>query len=449
LNGVLSGLSPEIITVLFFVLWLAGFFTGYPLALVLGFVGLLMGTLTLGFHPTMTVMYMTGYAQMLNYPLLCLPMFIFMGNMLAASGVADSLYQSLHLLMGRIRGGLAIGTIILGTVLAACIGVVAASVAIITILGLESMVKRGYSKSLASGSIAASGTLGILIPPSIMLVVYGSLVQVSVGKLFMGAFLPGILLSTLYIIYILVRGLLQPDVVGGMIPAEDLAIPRRKKFTMISLSLVPPVVIVFSVLGVIFLGIAPPTEASAVGALATTLLVIAKRKFSWRILKEVTLDSAKTTGFAWLFFFVGLGATSIFQRLGCAEVVSQSVLAAGGQWTAFFLIMLMLFILGMVMDFFGIVFIFAPIFVLVCKSGGFDPVWFAIMVCVNFQMAFMTPPMALSIFIVRGVAKPELGVSTADIIRGVYPFVLIVMIALLLCVFFPEIITWLPSIMIK
>ena len=449
MNGVLSGLSPEIITVLFFVLWLAGFFTGYPLALVLGFVGLLMGTLTLGFHPTMTVMYMTGYAQMLNYPLLCLPMFIFMGNMLAASGVADSLYQSLHLLMGRIRGGLAIGTIILGTVLAACIGVVAASVAIITILGLESMVKRGYSKSLASGSIAASGTLGILIPPSIMLVVYGSLVQVSVGKLFMGAFLPGILLSTLYIIYILVRGLLQPDVVGGMIPAEDLAIPRRKKFTMISLSLVPPVVIVFSVLGVIFLGIAPPTEASAVGALATTLLVIAKRKFSWRILKEVTLDSAKTTGFAWLFFFVGLGATSIFQRLGCAEVVSQSVLAAGGQWTAFFLIMLMLFILGMVMDFFGIVFIFAPIFVLVCKSGGFDPVWFAIMVCVNFQMAFMTPPMALSIFIVRGVAKPELGVSTADIIRGVYPFVLIVMIALLLCVFFPEIITWLPSIMIK
>jgi len=427
------------------VLWLAGFFTGYPLALVLGFVGLLMGTLTLGFHPTMTVMYMTGYAQMLNYPLLCLPMFIFMGNMLAASGVADSLYQSLHLLMGRIRGGLAIGTIILGTVLAACIGVVAASVAIITILGLESMVKRGYSKSLASGSIAASGTLGILIPPSIMLVVYGSLVQVSVGKLFMGAFLPGILLSTLYIIYILVRGLLQPDVVGGMIPAEDLAIPRRKKFTMISLSLVPPVVIVFSVLGVIFLGIAPPTEASAVGALATTLLVIAKRKFSWRILKEVTLDSAKTTGFAWLFFFVGLGATSIFQRLGCAEVVSQSVLAAGGQWTAFFLIMLMLFILGMVMDFFGIVFIFAPIFVLVCKSGGFDPVWFAVLFLLNIEMASTSPPFGMSLFVMKGVAPRDTTMS--DIYLAALPFLGCDLIVMILLFIFPPLSLWLPALM--
>lgn len=449
MNGVLAGLSPEIITVLFFVLWIGGFFTGYPIALVMGFVGLLMGTLTLGFHPTMNMMYGAGYAQMLNYPLMCLPMFIFMGNMLSASGVADSLYQTLHILMGRMRGGLAIGTIILGTILAACIGVVAASVAIITILGLESMVNRGYSKPLATGAIAASGTLGILIPPSIMLIVYGSLVQVSVGKLFMGAILPGILLALLYITYILVRCWLQPEIAGGITTDEEETIPRRKKIVMIVSSLGPPVVIVFSVLGVIFLGIAPPTEASAVGALATTLLVIVKKKFSWRLLKEVTLESAKTTGFAWLFFFVGLGATSIFQRLGCAEVVSQVVLAAGGRWTAFFLIMLMIFVLGMVMDFFGIVFIFAPIFVLICNSTGFDPVWFAIMVCVNFQMAFMTPPMALSIFIVKGVSKPELGVTTADIIRGVYPFVLIVVIALIICVFFPKIITWLPYMMIK
>jgi tripartite ATP-independent transporter DctM subunit len=449
MNGVLAGLSPEIITILFFVLWLAGFFTGYPIALVLGFVGLLMGTLTLGFHPTMSSMYSTGYAQMLNYPLLCLPMFIFMGNMLAASGVADSLYESLYLLMGRIRGGLAIGTVVLGAVLAACIGVVAASVAMITILGLEPMVTRGYSKSLACGTIAASGTLGILIPPSIMLVVYGTLIQVSVGKLFMGAVFPGILLSILYIIYILLRSWLQPEIAGGAIAVEDLSIPWRRKFTMIASSLGPPAVIVFSVLGVIFLGIAPPTEASGVGALATTVLVIAKRKFTWHLLKEVTLESAKTTGFAWLFFFVGLGAVSIFQRLGCADVVSRSVLAVGGQWAAFSVIMLMLFILGMVMDFFGILFIFAPIFVLVCQSGGFDPVWFAIMVCVNFQMAFMTPPMALSIFVLKGTAKAELGVSTADIIRGVYPFVFIVIITLFLCIAFPGIITWLPNAMIK
>jgi len=449
MNGVLAGLSPEMITILFFVLWLAGFFTGYPIALVLGFVGILMGTLTLGFHPTMTVMYTTGYAQMLNYPLLCLPMFIFMGDMLAASGVADSLYQALHVTMGKIRGGLAVGTIILGTVLAACLGVVAASVAILTMLGLESMIKRGYSKSLSSGTICASGTLGILIPPSVMIVVYGSLVQVSVGKLFMGAILPGILLSALYITYILVRGRLQPEIVGGTLPAEEIAIPWTKKLTMTASSIVPPVVLIFSVLGVIFFGIAPPTEASAVGALATTLLVIAKRKFTWRLMKEVTLDSAKMTGFAWLFFFAGFGATSIFQRLGCADVVSQVVLAAGDKWAAFFLIHLMLFILGMVMDFFAILFVLAPIFVIVCRKGGFDPVWFAIMVCVNLQMAFMTPPMALAIFILKGVAKPELGVTTADIIRGVYPFVLLVMIGLILCIVFPEIITWLPNMMIK
>lgn len=282
-----------------------------------------------------------------------------------------------------------------------------------------------------------------------MIVVYGSLVQVSVGKLFMGAILPGVLLSALYITYVLVRSWLQPEIVGGTMPAEEIAIPWTKKLTMTASSIGPPVVLIFSVLGVIFFGIAPPTEASAVGALATTLLVIAKRKFSWRLMKEVTLDSAKMTGFAWLFFFAGFGATSIFQRLGCADVVSQVVLAAGGKWAAFFLIHFMLFILGMVMDFFAILFVFAPIFVIVCRKGGFDPVWFAIMVCVNLQMAFMTPPMALAIFILKGVAKPELGVTTADIIRGVYPFVLLVMIGLILCISFPEIITWLPNMMIK
>jgi tripartite ATP-independent transporter DctM subunit len=449
MNGILSGLSPEVITILFFTFWLAGFFTGYPIAIVLGFVGLIMGTLTLGFHPTMSVMYATGYAQMLNYPLLCLPMFIFMGDMLAASGIADTLYQSLHYLMGRIRGGLAIGTIILGTVLAACLGVVAASVAILTTLGLEPMIKRGYSKSLASGAIAASGTLGILIPPSIMLVIYGTLIQVSVGKLFMGAFLPGFLLSGLYILYILIRSWLQPEIAGGKETEEELTLPLGKKIFMIASSLGPPVVIIFSVLGVIFLGIAPPTEASAVGALATTILVIIRRKFSWQLLKDVTLSSAKTTGFAWLFFFMGLSSISIFQRLGCPDVVAQTVMAGGGKWTAFILIMIMLFFLGMVMDFFGIIFIMAPIFVLISQKGGFDPIWFAIMVCVNFQMAFMTPPMALSIFILKGTAKPELNVTTSDIIRGVYPFVFIVIIALILCTLFPGIITWLPSLMIK
>ncbi|MBA7529265.1 C4-dicarboxylate TRAP transporter large permease protein DctM [subsurface metagenome] len=447
-GGILADLSPVVITVLFFVLWLTGFFTGYPIALVLGFVGILMGTLVLGFYPTMNVMYTTGYRQMLHYTLLCLPMFIYMGSMLAKSGVADSLYDALYLVMGRLRGSLAIGTVILGTVLAACIGVVAASVAMLTILGLEPMVRRGYSKSLASGTVAASGTLGILIPPSILLIVYGSLLQVSVGKLFMGAVFPGLLLAGLYVTYIVVRGLLQPQI-AGRASVEELDIPWSRKLLMLSSSLVPPVVLIFAVLGVIFLGIAPPTEAAAIGALAATLLAITKRRFSLRLLKEVTLDSAKVTGFAWLFFFVGLGATSIFQRLGCAEVVSDIVLAAGGKWVSFFVIMLMLFILGMVMDFFGILFIFAPIFITFCASTGFDPVWFAIMVCVNFQMAFMTPPMALSIFIVKGTAKPELGVTTADIIRGVYPFVILVMIGLLLCCFFPEIITWLPNNMIR
>jgi len=449
MNGILAGLSPEVITILFFVLWLAGFFTGYPIGIVLGFVGLLMGSLTIGFHPTMNVMYLTGYGQMLNYPLLCLPMFIFMGDMLAASGIADDLYESFHVVMGRVKGGLAIGTVIIGTALAACLGVVAASVAILTMLGLEPMLKRGYSKSLACGTIAASGTLGILIPPSVMIVVYGSLVQVSVGRLFMSAFMPGFLLSALYISYILIRGFIQPSVVGAATQFEVIKVPLLKKFTMAASSLGAPAFLVFAVLGVIFLGVAPPTEASAVGALATTLLVIAKRRFTWKLLREVSLDSAKTTGFAWLFFFMALGSTSIFQRLGCAEVVSSTILAFGGKWAAFFFIHFLLFILGMVMDFFAILFILAPIFVMVCKKMGFDPIWFAIMVCVNLQMAFMTPPMALAIFILKGVAKPELGVTTADIIRGVYPFVCLVMIGLVLCVIFPQIVMWLPSLMIK
>jgi len=425
-----------------------GILCGYPLALILGGVAMVVGFAVIG--PMVFNQFMMRiFALATNYYFLAVPLFVFMGEMVEKSGAAERLYNGLYLLFGRLRGGLAIATILMGTILAACVGIVAASIVMIGLIAVPSMLKRGYNKELICGTVCAGGTLGILIPPSVMLVIYGPMAQLSVGKLFMGAFGPGFVLSGLYCSYVAIRCLLSPRIAPA-ISVEERAVPMLKKLYILLTAVVPPVFLILAVLGSIFFGIAAPTEAAAVGALAASLLVIAYRRFNWQTLKECLLYTLTLTCMIYLIAFGAQMFVGVFLKLGGGEVISNLVLGApGARWGVFAIVMFLVFILGFVIDYIGIIFIMVPLITPIAAAVGFDPIWFAIMVCVNLQMSYMTPPMAPSIFFLKGITQPEWGLTIGTIIRGVIPFVGLIMIGLALCVLFPQIITWLPSAMIK
>ncbi len=442
-------ISPEIATFIMLGGVVIGILIGYPLALPIGALGLIMGILVIGPKATFDLYYTRVFSILTNYILLAVPLFVFMGAMLERSGIAESLYNALYLWLGGLRGGLALVTVLVGTVMAACVGIIAASVTMLAMVAIPSMVKRGYNKGLACGAVCAGGTLGILIPPSIMLVVYGPMSGLSVGKLFMGAFMPGFLLSALYCAYILVRAAIEPEI-GPPVPIEERKIPLLKKTAMLLTSLMPPAILVMSVLGVIYLGVAAPTEAAGVGAFAATLLAVIYRKFSLNVLISSARETMKLSGMIFLISSLSFAFVGIFIRIGGGNVVSELLLAMpGGHWVIFAVIMFMVFLLGFFIDWLGIVFIMVPIITPIGQTLGFDPLWFGLMVCINLQTSFMTPPFAYAIFIVKGVAPAELGITMADIIRGVIPFVVCILVAIALCIAFPQIITWLPGKMIR
>jgi tripartite ATP-independent transporter DctM subunit len=441
-------LTPELITLIMFVAVAVGILIGYPLPFVVGGVGMFLGLAVMG-PEVFTLLRLRLWGMMTDYILLAIPLFIFMGSMVEKSGCAERLYAGLYLVFGPVRGGLAITTILMGTVLAACVGIIAASVIMLGLIGVPSMLKRGYNKEIISGSVCAGGALGILIPPSIMLVIYGPMAQISVGKLFMGAFGPGFLLSALYISYIAIRAWLNPQL-APPIAIEERQVPLRTKVSALLIGMAPPLFLVLSVLGVIFFGVASPTEAAACGALAATLLALASGRLTWKVARAVMIETMRVGTMAMLIGWSASMFTGVFLRLGGGKVVSDLVLAApGGSWGAFALVMFVVFILGFLVDWIAIVFILVPLLAPIIPQLGFDPLWFAIMVCVNLQMALMTPPMAPAIFFLKGIAKPEWGITTGDIIKGVAPFVVLIAVALVLCILVPDIILWLPHQMIK
>lgn len=419
--------------------------TGFPIAFVIGSVAFFTGFAVFGPTTTFHILYSRFYDLSLNYPYLAVPLFTFMGVILQHSGVTKDLYQSLYEAMGRLRGGLAVVTILFGTILAACLGVIAASVTILTLIALAPMVTRGYDKSLAAGSIVAAGTLGILIPPSIMLVVYAPQAGLSVGQMFMGAVFPGLLLSAFYMLYVIIRCRLNPAL-GPAIPEDQITPFDAAKFFRLLKSLVPPILLIAAVLGTIFAGIAPPTEAAAVGCFASILLAIAYGKFSWGLMKRASLETMKVSAFVVMIAAMCYAYVGIFMNAGAGDVVAEFILSVpGGKWMSFFVIMAIVFLLGMFIEWIGIVFIVVPIFSPILAALGFNPLWAGMMICINMQMAFQTPPMAMSIFVLKGTAPKELGVTIGDIIWGVIPFILIIMVVLVLCAVFPEIILWLPE----
>ncbi len=441
-------LSPELVVIIMFGGILIGILLGYPLAIVLGGVAMVVGLITVG-TPTMEIFRLRILGLLSNYILLAAPLFIFMGVMVERSGAAERLYGGLYIWFGGFRGGLAIASVLLGTILAATVGVIAASVIMIGLIAVPSMLKRGYNKELLTGSVLAGGTLGILIPPSIMLVFYGPMAQISVGKLFLGAFPAGFVLSGLYLSYIAIISWIRPKLAPA-ISADERMMPLLKKVRILLTSMVPPVFLILAVLGTIFFGIAAPTEAAAVGALASLILAAAYRRLNWQTLKDASRHTVRITSMA---FFIAIGASmfvGVFLRLGGGDVVTELVLATpGGKWGAFFVIMFIIFILGMFIDWLGILFIMVPIVTPIGASLGFDPLWFALMVCVNLQMSFLTPPFAYAIFYLKGISQPEWGITTAHIIRGVIPFVILIMVGLGLFIAFPQLLLWLPGQMIR
>jgi tripartite ATP-independent transporter DctM subunit len=441
-------ISPELLTGIMLGSIFLGVITGFPLAIPIGGVAVIIGFLLYG-TSSFDLIYSRIFGLVSNYTLLAVPLFIFMGGMLERSGIAERMYDALYLWLGGLKGGLAIVTVIIGTILAATVGIIAASITMLGLVALPAMVKRGYSKSLASGTVVAAGCLGILIPPSIMLIVYGPMAMISVGKLFMAAFPAGFMLSGLYLAYIAIRCWLHPQD-GPAIPREERTVPLAKKTTMLLTSIAPTAILILAVLGVIFLGIAAPTEAAASGAVVATLLAIAYRRFNFKVLTGTALQTLKLTGMILLIGSCAFAFVGIFLSAGCGNVIENLILSMpGGKWGAFGLIMFIIFMLGFFIDWIGILFIIIPIISPLVPALGFHPLWFAMMVCVNLQTSFMTPPFAPGIFFLRGTASKDLNISMADIIRGVLPFIILVLIGVALLVVFPEIILWLPEKMIK
>jgi tripartite ATP-independent transporter DctM subunit len=437
-------MSPELTTLLM-ILSLFILVTGFPLAFGVGFVGLVFGLLTSGTSFLYMIPMRVMNGTLSEYILAAVPLFVFMGNMMTLSGVAEKAFRILHRWMSGINGGLAIATVVLAMLFAATTGVVGASVTAIGLLAIPSMLKAGYSQGLASGSICAGGTLGILIPPSIMLILYAPMAGVSVIQMFAGAILPGILLGVLYILFIFIRTMISPEV-GPALPAEE----RLKFFSKESLVkgvkyLFPPFLLIALVLGSILIGVASPTEAGAVGSIGATLLAVIYRKLTWENFKQSCYTTLKVNS---MIIFIAISAsiyTGAFLNAGCGQVIIDLMTSFGlGRWGVFLLMLFIILLLGMFIDWIGILMIIVPLFAPMLKSIGFNPLWVGIVICTSLQISFLSPPFAYSIFYLKGI-YPDLNLT--EIYKGIVPFVIIQVIVVILLMLFPSLCLWLPTLM--
>ncbi|MFO8088739.1 MAG: TRAP transporter large permease subunit [Desulfatiglandaceae bacterium] len=440
-------LSPEMLTIMMFVGLLIGLFMGHPLAFVLGGLAVIFGYI--GWGPSVFYMFMNRiWGTMDNYVLLAIPLFIFMAQLLDQSGVTVELFNALRYLLGQTKGGIAVAVIAVSTVFGACTGIIGASVVTMGLLAIPMMRSYGYDNKLSYGSICAGGTLGILIPPSIMLVVMASEATLSVGKLFAGAVVPGIILAGLYMLYVAIRCFLKPEMGPPVSREERAQITNMQLFFMVLKSLVPPMVLILGVLGSIFFGVATPTEASGVGAFLAFIMVIAYRRFSWRGLYQAVVQTAKTNTMVLMILCGATCFTGVFLGVGGGDVVTDFVLGLGlGKWGTFWVMMGVVFILGMFIDWIGIVLICFPLFLPISKEFGFDPIWFVIMIAVNLQASFLTPPFGYALFYIKGV--DPVGINIQDVYKGIVPFVMLMIVGLLICALFPQVVMWLPDLIVE
>jgi len=440
-------MSTEFITYGMFIGLLIGLFLGHPLAFVLGGLATIFGYL--GWGPTCFYMFTNrAWGVMDNYILVAIPLFVFMAQLLDQSGVAEDLFDTMRYVFGPIRGGIAVAVVVVSTLFGACTGIIGASVVTMGLLSMPVMLKYNYNKRLASGAICAGGTLGILIPPSIMLVVMADQAAVSVGKLFAGAIAPGVILSGLYISYILIRCWLKPEDGPALSAEERAAVTTGQIILRVFKSLVPPMILILGVLGSIFAGIATPTEAAGVGAVLAFLMTLAYGRFTWRGLYMAVVNTAKTTSMV-IIILVGASCfAGVFMGSGGGEVVKQFILGIGlGKWGTFIVMMIILFLLGMFIDWIGIIMITFPLFLPIAHELGFDKVWFVVTIAVMLQDSFLTPPFGYALFYLKGVAPPE--VTTTDIYWGAFPFWRLMEVGLIVVVIWPQTILWLANTLVR
>ncbi|MCX4186627.1 TRAP transporter large permease [Methylophaga sp. OBS4] len=415
---------------------------GYPVAFTLGAIALLFGGIFLGFD-FFNLLPLRIWGIMTNFTLLAVPLFVFMGVILEKSGVAEELLDTMGRLFGQLRGGLAISVVVVGALLAATTGVVGASVVTMAVIALPSMLKRGYAPSLASGTIAASGTLGQIIPPSIILILLGDVIGVPVGQLFIAATVPGAMLIIGYIIYIAWIAWRKPEL-APPIPVNE------KHDTHLALSviksLLPPLFLIVAVLGSIFFGVASPTESAAVGALGAMILAALHSRLNLGNLREAM---QKTTRLTSMVFVIFIGATAfglVFVGMGGDKLILDIFSnLPGGKWTFLVLSMLLIFVLGFFLDFIEICFIVVPVIAPVAIYMGLDPLWFALLIALNLQTSFLTPPFGFSLFYLKASAPASLKLQS--IYRGIVPFVLIQIVVLAVLITFPDLTLWLPALM--
>lgn len=387
------------------------------------------------------------WGTMTNVTLMAVPLFVFMGVMLERSGLAEELLDTMGMLFGAVRGGLAISVVVVGALLGASTGIVGATVVTMGLLAVPTMLRRGYQKELATGTVSASGTLGQIIPPSIVLVLVGDIVGVPVGDLFMGAVFPGLVLVVLYIIYIFIIAYLKPRVAPAIPRAELAALEKGELLHLVIKALVPPLFLMMAVLGSIFAGIASPTEAAAVGAVGATGLTIVKGKFNLKILRQV-MDT--TTKLTCMVFIILVGASAfglVFRGLGGDTLVRGFLGWMAhhySKWFVLAVVMGLIFLIGFFLDFIEITFIHVPVLAPIMIDFGIDPLWFCVLLAVNLQTSFMTPPFGFSLFYLKAVTPPE--VDTAHIYRGIIPFVACQLIGLVVIILLPVLVTWLPRV---
>ena len=412
---------------------------GYPVAFTLGAVSIFFGTFALGID-FFQLLPLRIWGIMTNFTLLAVPLFVLMGVILEKSGLAQDLLETSAALFGKKKGGLAIAVILVGALLAATTGVAGATVVTMGVIALPTMLRHGYDRSLACGTIAASGTLGQVIPPSIVAILLADIMGVPVGKLFMATLLPGLVLVGLYISYVMVISRKNP-LVAPAITLKEGTLSRAE----IIKSLTPPLVLMLSVLGSIFLGIASPTESAALGALGAILIAVSRKRMRWSILNSAALETVKLTS---MVFLILVGATAfglVFKSLGGDHAVSSFFYSTGdgSQLTFVIVSMVVIFILGFFLDFVEICFIVVPILEPIARSLGIDLLWFALIIAVNLQTSFLTPPFGFSLFYLKAVSPPEIKLS--HIYKGITPFVLIQIIVLALIISFPNAVLWLPN----
>jgi tripartite ATP-independent transporter DctM subunit len=440
----------QILAALMFAGMIAFLFFGFPVAFSLTFTGLFFGLVGIGLGVLRAnffdILPLRIWGTMTNFTLLAVPLFVFMGVALEKSGLAEELLETMALLFGKQRGGIAISVVVVGAILAASTGIVGASVITMGLVSLPTMLRRGYDKRLIAGTICASGTLGQIIPPSVILILLGDIMGVSVGDLYIGAVFPGLVLVGLYIIYIFILARLKPHL-APPIPAAELAAFRGDALKRVTIALIPALVLIVGVLGSIFAGIASPTEAASVGATGGLVLTIMKGRFSLSMLRSVMEATTRITSLA---FIILVGANCfglVFRGLNGDHLIQDFLKGLPlGPYGVLAVVMFVIFLLGFFIDFFEICFIHVPILTPVLVTHfGFDPVWLGVVIGVNLQTSFLTPPFGFALFYLRGVAPPE--ITTVDIYRGVVPFVALQLIGLTLVIAFPQISGFLIQVM--